>query len=214
MRKIIAVLCCFVCMLALPLSSLAADEAAIQLGTDGVGVGDKVYFGKHKENSVDYDVPWIVLPKTLSEADTETANALPLLSEYMLGNSKFEASGSGFYKDSTLNARMDGLYNAGTNTLFTLNERLAIAAVTNLICWDENLPADSPAVPTAYLFPLSLYDTDMLLGWDSAVLQAKQRSAPNSVNADTWWLRTSLVGDRAFITEWSGECAVRMVNVG
>ena len=167
---------------------------------------DRIYFGKYTENGTDYDVPWVVL-----SADA-AANSAFLLSEYLLGNLQFQASGSGYYKDSTLNARMDELYNAGANTLFTSNERGAIAAKTNLSCADGQYDDEnSPAVPTAYLYPLS-YNEAAARRWGSSILKAKHRNAPTG-NADTWWLRSSNnIDDALFVMETGLNYALNVSN--
>ena len=137
-RFFAAVLCAVMVLALLPATAFAAGEAKIQLGTGGVKANDKVYFGKYGT----YDVPWYVLSAGSGSAF--------LLSEYLLGKSQFQQDGKNYYKDGTLNAKMDGFYNAGTNTLFTTTERGAIASKTNLSCVDGRTDdANSPAVPTA-----------------------------------------------------------------
>lgn len=162
--------------------AVITGENAIQLGADGVQANDKVYFGKYGT----YAVPWFVLSVGSGSAF--------LLSEYLLGQSSFQTYDSGYYKGGALNAKMDDLYN-GTNSLFTVTERSTITAKTNLGCVDGVIDdTNSPAVPTAHLYPLS-YNEAKAQGWASDVLKARYR---DTGSIGWWWLRSSINDLSAF----------------
>ena len=157
----------------------------IMEGAGGIYPDDKIFFGKYGT----FDVPWVVLSSTtLSGASVASGtNVLPLLSEYLLGNSAFQESGSGVYSGGTLNAKMDELY-FGTNKLFAADvERNAVADTTLA---KESMRRDVPDnLSLQKLFPLSYWEAESL-AWGSSILQAKYRNAPNG-SAGLWWLRTS-----------------------
>lgn len=183
------ILCIIMITLMLPVTAFAeGDDKAIMAGADGIKANDKVYFGKYGT----YDVPWFVL-------SVDSGSAF-LLSEYLLGQSSFQTYDSGYYKGGALNAKMDELYN-GTNTLFTLNERGAITAKTNLSCVaGEYDDINSPAVPTVHLYPLS-YNEAAAQVWGSDVLKAKYR---DTGIGGWWWLRSSLSYNYAFCVDGHG----------
>lgn len=188
-RTIAALLCAMLLTALLPGAAFAAGDKAIQLGTGGVNANDKVYFGKYGT----YDVPWIVLPSgTLSETTTITG-ALPLLSEYLLGNSQFRALDDwGYYNikntgntpnSSILKETLESYYN-GTNKLFTNAEQNAVAD-TELT--GNSMYGGQAALPGQKLFPLSQEEAGSLT-WGSNILQAKYR---DTGSAGGWWSRFS-----------------------
>lgn len=164
----------------LPTAALAAGESGIQLGTSGLKAKDVIYFGNYTDGTT-YDVPWIVMNKSADEAF--------LLSKYLLGDSTFRGD-IGYYSGGTLNKQMDALYSGTGTTLFTLQEREAIAVRTNLSCVDEdNDNTNSPAVSTAYLYPLSSNEAAALT-WGSDTLKAPYITNQSGY-AGMWWLRSS-----------------------
>ncbi len=183
------ILCIIMITLMLPVTAFAeGDDKAIMAGADGIKANDKVYFGKYGT----YDVPWFVL-------SVDSGSAF-LLSEYLLGQSSFQTYDSGYYKGGALNAKMDDLYN-GTNSLFTVTERSTITAKTNLSCVDGVIDdTNSPAVPTAHLYPLS-YNEAKAQGWASDVLKARYRDTDS---IGWWWLRSSINDLSAFCMNDNG----------
>lgn len=180
----------------LPSAAFAEGESGIQLGTGGIGTDDEVYFGDYTT----YNVPWLVLSKGTGEAF--------LLSKYLLGDSQFQSSGSGYYSGSTLNTLMDNLYN-GTDKLFTTLEQGAIATKTNLSCVDgDNDDTRSPVVTTAHLYPLS-FNEAAAQTWGTAKLRAlyinRLTDAPG-----WWWLRSSSSVDYAFCVAGDGTSAATL----
>ncbi len=174
----------------LPATALAAGESGIQLGTAGLKAKDEIYFGNYTQSGTTYDVPWIALSKGTNEAF--------LLSKYLLGNSQFQARGSGYYSGGTLNTYMDALYNG---TGFTPQERGAIATVTSLNCVGGG-NSSSPSVSNAHLYPLSNNEAAALT-WGSDTLKAPYITN-SSGSAGWWWLRSSYSAYYAFYAAEDG----------
>lgn len=130
-RVFAAILAMAMALVLLPATTRAAGESGIQLGTDGIGTDDEVYFGNYSEAGTTYDVPWRVL-------STGGTSAF-LLSKYALGMVPFRPSGTD-YSGSTLQAAMDGIYNG-----FDTGEKGAVVA-TELT---------DVSVTGAHLYPLS-----------------------------------------------------------
>ncbi len=81
---------------------------------------------------------------------------------------------------------------------------------TNLSCVDgQNDNTNSPAVPTAHLYPLS-YNEAAALTWGSDILKAKSITAPEG-SAGWWWLRSSLYVNIAFCVDDDGNLTRRPV---
>ena len=198
-KRFLAALLALTMVLALlPSAAFAEGESGIQLGTGGIGTDDEVYFGDYTT----YNVPWLVLSKGTGEAF--------LLSKYLLGDSQFQSSGSGYYSGSTLNTLMDNLYN-GTDKLFTTLEQGAIATKTNLSCVDgDNDDTRSPVVTTAHLYPLS-FNEAAAQTWGTAKLRAlyinRLTDAPG-----WWWLRSSYDDYDAFCVDGVGNLSIYHVN--
>ena len=183
-RRLFAALVCVALLVALlPATAFAEGSGAIQLGTDGIGVDDYIYFGKYST----YDVPWLVLSKAaLPETSTAAANTLSLLSKFGLGSAAFQLSGSGYYPGSTLQSAMTAVYNG-----FDPREQAAIA-ITALD--GSSMHATQSDLGGQKLFPLSqneLSDSSMHPIW----LITNQTRRPLD-----WWLRSSESAQFAY--EW------------
>ena len=183
-----------VCLL--PTMALAADESAIQLGTSGLGTDDTVCFGTYSGETV----PWYVL-----NIDSTVQRGF-LLSEYLLGESPFQSSGTGYYSGSTLQGYMDTNTNSLYNTIFpaaaagqTMAERNAILA-SDITCndWDTA----SPSVTGAHLYPLSHTEANGI-GWGNSKLQATFISDKGGWPG-WWWLRSSFIVDGALCVDGGG----------
>ena len=189
--------------------AFAAGGSAIQLGTDGIDAGDRVYFGTYSSGGTGYDIPWTVLGSSVLRQSTASGtNVLPLLSDYILGTSAFRdsANGNGYYNYSTVNneisastlqTRMGTLYNG-----FDSVEQGAIADTT--LRGDSMHSSQSDNLSGQKLFPLSL-DEAAWLGndsWGQSAQIASDRTAPSS--AGWWWLRSSYNDPLAYCVAGDG----------
>ena len=161
----------------------APGDPAIKLGTELIPSGDKVFFGKYTERSTatTYDVPWIVLENNKLSETTTAANTLPLLSEYLLGESAFRDSGTGYYSGSTLQSTMETIYSG-----FDSKEQTAVADTT---LKGDSMYSGQADLTGQKLFPLSKNEAGKL-GWGSEILKAKLISN-TAWGAGSWWLRSS-----------------------
>lgn len=191
-RRLFAALVCVALLVALlPATASAEGSGAIQLGTDGIGADDYIYFGKYST----YDVPWLVLSKAaLPETSTAAANTLSLLSKYGLGSAAFQSSGSGYYPGSTLQSAMTAVYNG-----FDLREQGAIA-VTALD--GSSMHATQSDLGGQKLFPLSQNELS-----DSSKHQIKPITNQTGLRVFDWWLRSSESAQFAY--EWYTTVVIR-----
>lgn len=110
----------------------------IVFGTERIVENKIIYFGSYYD-STDYPVPWIVLNQNvLYQSLVESGeDSIPLLSEYLLGNSIFRyENDNGYYHYSTvtgtsdssvLKQKMESLYNG--QSLFTQREQSQIMSI-------------------------------------------------------------------------------------
>lgn len=181
-RLLSLLMCAALALTLLPAVAFAATGSSMQLGTNGIEAGDKVYFGNYTESGTSYNVPWVVLNSgSLSETSIASgANALPLLSEYLLGASQFQSSGSGYYSGSTLQTAMNTVYSE-----FTTQEQGAVLETT--LTGDSMYSGESD-LEDQKLFPLS-YDEANAMG--SNTYRVATYITDQSGSAGLWWLRSS-----------------------
>ena len=218
-------LCLVLSLVMVPGPVFAGNSAKeIQLGCSGFSYGDKIYIGNYKEGGDTYQVPWRVIGKN-GEVDTDPSNyssakTLFLLSEYTLGTSAFESSGNGNYEDSTLYLKMVAFSPNGNETLFTTTEGGLVSSSSISHYTNEG----DQTVNDACLFPLSgtdgtsdansPIDTEQAgdicpvasgLEDDLKTTEISGKLTGNEkVEADSWWLRSSLLTNVAYFVSING----------
>ena len=154
-RLMIAALLCLALLWALPAgaSPVAPGTAKVTMPSNlkAISVGDRIYFGTYTDSDTNtvYDVPWIVVSSADLHATTTVGGAIPLLSEYLLGTTKFgvlNAQGMPQYEGSDLQNAMNAIYSG-----FSGSEQAAVANATIRL---GNTYETTGYLPDQKLFPL------------------------------------------------------------